>query len=93
MAQVDIRINGYAYSLGCADGEEQHLRDMAARVEATVGMVKAAGGSQGRLEDRVVSTGAVIGVVDVPIGLEHADVNAVVGFRGAVEGGPLAAHR
>jgi len=47
MAQVDIRINGYAYNVGCADGEEAHLRAMAERVEATVGMVKAAGGAGG----------------------------------------------
>lgn len=47
MAQVDIRINGYAYTVGCADGEEDHLRAMAEQVEATVNMVRAAGGAGG----------------------------------------------
>ncbi len=76
MAQVDIRINGYSYSLGCADGEEDHLRAMAAKVEATVGMVKAAGGAIGEartlimaallLADRVTDLEAGAPVVAAP---------------------------
>jgi cell division protein ZapA len=76
MAQVDVRINGYSYSLGCADGEEDHLRAMAAKVEATVGMVKAAGGAIGEartlimaallLADRVTDLEAGAPVVAAP---------------------------
>lgn len=55
MAQVDVRINGYSYSLGCADGEEEHLRAMAAKVEATVGMVKAAGGAIGEARTLIMA--------------------------------------
>ena len=29
MAQVTVRINGYAYVLGCQDGEEAHVEAMA----------------------------------------------------------------
>ena len=29
MAQVTVRINGYSYTVGCRDGEEQHLQAMA----------------------------------------------------------------
>jgi cell division protein ZapA len=28
MAQVTLRINGYAYMIGCKDGEERHLEAM-----------------------------------------------------------------
>ncbi len=34
MAQVTIRINGYPYTVGCEDGEEQHLQAMVEQVEA-----------------------------------------------------------
>lgn len=32
MAQVTIRINGYAHIIGCKDGEEKHLEAMATEV-------------------------------------------------------------
>ena len=36
MAQVTVRINGYAYTVGCQDGEEQHLQAMAGEVERRI---------------------------------------------------------
>ena len=36
MAQVTVRINGYAYTVGCQDGEEQHLVAMAGEVERRI---------------------------------------------------------
>ena len=33
MAQVDVEIAGRRYSVGCRDGEEPHLRDVAALVD------------------------------------------------------------
>lgn len=33
MARVDIEINGRPYRLGCEDGQEQRLRDLAAYVD------------------------------------------------------------
>ena len=36
MAQVTVRINGFAYTLACQDGEEQHLLDMAAEVDRRI---------------------------------------------------------
>ena len=47
MAQVTVRINGYAYTLGCQDGEEQHLQSMAAEVERRIDSVKGAAGQSG----------------------------------------------
>ncbi len=46
MAQVTVRINGFAYTIGCEDGQEEHLRAMAGEVEKRVESVKALAGSQ-----------------------------------------------
>ncbi|GAN80268.1 cell division protein ZapA [Acidocella aminolytica] len=47
MAQVTIRINGYAYTVGCEDGQEEHLAKMAGEVEQRVTHIKAIGGQSG----------------------------------------------
>lgn len=50
MGQVSIRLNGYAYSVNCQDGEEGHLLAMASQVERRIDRVRAisAGGSEVR---------------------------------------------
>jgi len=47
MAQVTVRINGFAYTIGCNDGEEQHLLAMANEVEKRIDSIKAAAGQSG----------------------------------------------
>jgi cell division protein ZapA len=47
MAQVTVRINGYAYTVGCDDGQEPHLMRMAASVEERINSIKALGGQSG----------------------------------------------
>lgn len=47
MAQVTIRINGYAYTVGCEDGQEDHLAKMAAEIEQRINSIKAIGGQSG----------------------------------------------
>ncbi len=47
MAQLTIRINGYAYTVGCDDGQEQHLVRMAESVEQRIDSIKALGGQSG----------------------------------------------
>jgi cell division protein ZapA len=47
MAQVTIKINGYAYTLGCEDGQEEHLQAMAEQVEGRIESIKAIGGNSG----------------------------------------------
>jgi cell division protein ZapA len=47
MAQVTLRINGYAYMIGCKDGEEQHLEAMAAEVNSRIDGVRLAAGPSG----------------------------------------------
>ena len=47
MAQVTIRINGYAYTVGCQDGEEDHLLAMAGEVERRIDSIRTAAGPSG----------------------------------------------
>lgn len=47
MAQVTLRINGYAYTLGCRDGEEAHLNAMAREVEKRIDGVRSSAGQSG----------------------------------------------
>jgi cell division protein ZapA len=47
MAQVTVRINGYAYTVGCQDGEEEHLLAMADEVERRIESIKVAAGPSG----------------------------------------------
>lgn len=47
MAQVTVKINGYAYTVGCQDGEEDHLLAMAADIERRIDSIKAVAGQTG----------------------------------------------
>ena len=47
MAQLLLRINGYAYPIGCEDGQEEHLQAMAAQVEERIARIKKMGGQSG----------------------------------------------
>ena len=58
MAQVTLRINGYPYTVGCRDGEEQHLLAMAAEVERRIDSIKAAAGQSG--ESRMLVMAALL---------------------------------
>ncbi len=50
MAQVTVRINGYAYTVGCEDGQEAHLTAMAQQVDDRIGDIKAMGGQSGEVK-------------------------------------------
>ena len=56
MAQVTLRINGYAYTVGCRDGEEQHLQAMAAQVERRIDTVKSTAGQSGEARMLVMAS-------------------------------------
>src|SRR5271163_4760864 len=58
MAQVTIRINGYAYIVGCEDGQESHLERMATEIEQRVNSIKAIGGQSG--EARLLMLAALL---------------------------------
>ena len=63
MAQVTLRINGYAYTLGCQDGEEAHLQAMAVEVDRRIDSVKASAGPSG--EARMLVIAALLMADDV----------------------------
>jgi cell division protein ZapA len=58
MAQVTIRINGYAYTVGCENGQEAHLGEMAAEIEQRITSIKAIGGQSG--EARLLMLAALL---------------------------------
>ncbi len=58
MAQLTVKINGYAYTLGCADGEEAHLQAMVDEVDARVTRIKALGAQSG--EGRLLVQAALL---------------------------------
>lgn len=39
MAQVDIEVNGRTYQVGCEDGQEAHLKDLAAIIDKQIRQV------------------------------------------------------
>jgi cell division protein ZapA len=63
MAQVTLRINGYAYTLGCQDGEEQHLEAMGAEVSRRIDGVRIAAGPSG--EARMLVMAALLMADDI----------------------------
>ena len=80
MAQVTLRINGYAYTLGCQDGEEHHLEAMAAELTNRIDGVRAAAGPSG--EARMLVMAALMmaddifelrGKLEAAAGGPHAD--------------------
>ena len=44
MGQVNIRVNGYNHTIGCKDGEEQHVQDLVAQLEEKVRVIRSMGG-------------------------------------------------
>jgi cell division protein ZapA len=58
MAQVTIEINGRPYVVGCEDGQEANLRDLAALFDVQVRQVAAEVGSLG--ETRLFLMGALL---------------------------------
>jgi cell division protein ZapA len=63
MAQVTLRINGYAYTIGCQDGEEKHLEAMGAEVNSRIDGVRAASGPSG--EARMLVMAALMMADDI----------------------------
>jgi cell division protein ZapA len=63
MAQVTLRINGYAYTIGCKDGEEKHLELMGAEVNRRIEGVRAAAGPSG--EARMLVMAALLMADDI----------------------------
>ncbi len=58
MAQVTVKINGYAYTVSCDDGQEPHLLSMARQVEQRIDGIKSVGGPSG--EGRLLVLAALL---------------------------------
>ena len=58
MAQVTLRINGYAYPLACEDGQEEHLQSMAAEIDRQMDEIKERGNAGG--ESRMLVMAALL---------------------------------
>ncbi|HEY3697224.1 cell division protein ZapA [Phenylobacterium sp.] len=58
MAQVTIEVNGRPYQVGCEDGQEQHLRDLAAIFDRQVRQVSQDMGQLG--DTRLLLMGALL---------------------------------
>jgi cell division protein ZapA len=44
VGQVTVRVNGYQHTIGCKDGEEQHVLDLVSQIEEKVRLIRAMGG-------------------------------------------------
>ena len=44
MGQVNIRVNGYNHTIGCKDGEEDHVQVLVEQIEEKVRMIRSMGG-------------------------------------------------
>jgi cell division protein ZapA len=44
VGQVTVRVNGYQHTIGCKDGEEQHVTSLVNQIEEKVSLIRAMGG-------------------------------------------------
>lgn len=82
MAQLTIKINGYAYTVGCEDGQEYHAQAMAQEVDNRISSIKALGGQSG--EARLLVLAALLMADELhDLGIELATMRRA-GAAGAV---------
>jgi cell division protein ZapA len=89
MAHVTVKINGYGYTVGCEDGQEQHLLAMAQQVESRIDSIKALGGNSGEAKLLVLAALLMADEIhDLRIEMDglRAAVNAARAARPKVEG-------
>jgi cell division protein ZapA len=87
MAQVTVKINGYAYTVGCENGQEQHLLDMSREVENRIESIKALGGPTG--EGRLLVLAALLMADELhDMGIELATLRSVAAEKGLGAGEP-----
>jgi cell division protein ZapA len=58
MAEVQVRVNGRVYAVGCADGQERHVQELAAVFDQQVARVAQEVGQLG--ESRLFLLGALL---------------------------------
>lgn len=73
MSLVNVMVNNRAYTIACDDGEEDHLRELAAQVDAKVRELLGSVGQVG--EQRLLLMAALL------LADEHHDVSVRLGAR------------
>lgn len=89
MARVSITVNGYSYDIACADGEEQHILDLAQVVDAKVADLVSAIGQAG--EARLLAMAGLLmadELTEVKDQLESARAAAEVAPQPAPDAAP-----
>lgn len=89
MARVSITVNGYSYDIACADGEEQHILELAQVVDAKVADLVSAIGQAG--EARLLAMAGLLmadELAEVKDQLEGARAAAEVSPQPAPEATP-----
>ena len=61
MAQVNVKIAGRVYRMACADGEEQHLAGLAARLDGKISELR---GAFGEIGDTRITVMAALTIAD-----------------------------
>jgi cell division protein ZapA len=94
MAQVTIEVNGHPYVVGCEDGQERRLTELAAAVDAQVRQVAMDVGPLG--ETRLILMGALVmtdEIVELRREIEHlkAELAELAAERGRAEHAAVAA--
>ena len=59
MAQIVVRINDHPYTMQCADGEEEHLNELAILLDTELSRIKSSVGQVGDIR-LLVMTGLVV---------------------------------
>jgi cell division protein ZapA len=88
MPLVNIMVNGRAYTIACDDGEEEHLRELAATVDAKAREVLASVGQVG--DSRLLLMAALLMADEHHAAMTRLNVSArtagdLEGVRGALE--------
>ncbi len=79
MPLVNVMVNGKAYTLGCGDGEEQHLKELASLIDAKVREAQNMVGAQAS-ETKLLLTAALL------LADEHHDILEKLGATAATAG-------
>jgi len=77
MAQVTITVNDKRYILGCADGEEDHLRSLAAKVNDIIGSLKTKIGTMDDARMLLMAAMILADERDDSAGLVHGSISTL----------------
>lgn len=96
MAQVTLKVNGFPYTLGCPDGDEQSLLALGAELDKRVALIKAQVGNLGEarllvmagvmLADELADLKREMAAAPKPAAGEGETADALIGLARRLEG-------